>query len=98
MSEEKTQQPTTENPKENIVDGDKPATGSIIDRADTIAKRLEEANKKTEELLGRQEAVAARMMLAGRADAGMPMKTPQQEALEKAQAEAKAIADQFKHK
>ena len=96
MSEEKTQQPTTENPKENITDGDKPATGSIIDRADTNAKRLEEANKKTEELLGRQEAVAARMMLAGRADAGTPMKTPQEEARDKAIAEALEIAKKFK--
>jgi len=49
---------------------------SIIDRADAVAKRIEEANKKTEELIGRQEAVAAKMMLAGRAEAGSASPKP----------------------
>lgn len=43
---------------------------NMLDRADALARRIEEANKKTEELIARQEAIAARQMLAGRAEAG----------------------------
>lgn len=53
-------------------------TSSIIDKADAVAKRMEEANKRAEELLTRQEAIAARMMLSGKSEAGMPHKTAEQ--------------------
>lgn len=45
-------------------------TASVIERADTLAKRLEESNKKTEELLKKQEELEAKRMLAGRSSAG----------------------------
>lgn len=74
-------------------------TKSVIDRADAVAQRLENANKKTEELLQRQEDIAAqwkRMMLSGRAEAGAPTKTPEQTALEKEDAEVKATINRFR--
>lgn len=55
---------------------------TMIEKADAAAKRMEEANKKTEELLVRQEAIAARMMLSGRADAGMVVQKKEETAQE----------------
>jgi len=71
-------------------------TASIIDRADAVAKRMEEANKKAEQLLARQEAVAARMMLSGRSEAGQIKKTAEQEQTEKIDAMVKASLDRYK--
>lgn len=53
-------------------------TSSIIDKADAVALRMEQANKRAEELLTRQEAIAARMMLSGRTEAGSTNKTKEQ--------------------
>lgn len=53
-------------------------TLSIIEKADAVAKRMEAANKKAEEINNRIEANLARMMLGGRAEAGAPMKTEEQ--------------------
>jgi len=78
MSEEtKAETSTTPTPSNND-GGSKSETTSIIDRADNIAKRLEEANKKSEELISKQEAIAARMMLGGKAEAGIQPKTPEE--------------------
>ena len=41
----------------------------MLDTAASIADRIEAANKKTEELVARQEAIMARNVLGGRADA-----------------------------
>ena len=46
------------------------ASLSMIERADAIIKRIEEGNKRAEELLARQDALAARIALSGRAEAG----------------------------
>lgn len=43
---------------------------SIVERAEAAAKRLEEANKKQEELILAQEQIRARELLGGRALAG----------------------------
>ena len=51
-------------------EGDKPKTDGLIDGANAAAKRLEEANKKKEELLNREQEFAAKQQLAGRANAG----------------------------
>jgi len=53
-------------------------TANILEKAESIAKRIEEANKKSEELVARQEAIAAKMLLSGRAEAGTIQKTPEQ--------------------
>ncbi len=53
-------------------------TASYFTKAQELAERVEAANKKTEELVIRQEKVAARMLLSGRAEAGAPQKTTEQ--------------------
>lgn len=51
---------------------------SIVARADKAAERLEAANRKTEELLKRQEDLAARDKLGGRSG-GAPQETKPKE-------------------
>lgn len=68
---------------------------SIIDKADAVAKRMEEANKKAEELLNRQEAIAARMLLSGRAEAGQ-QKTAEQTAEEKEDEKVKQTLGRYR--
>ena len=70
-------------------------TTSVIDKADAVAQRMENANKKAEELLIRQEAIAARMMLSGRSEAGQINRTPEEVQKEKVQEEADKIIKQF---
>lgn len=45
---------------------------SLVDQANKAAARLEAANKRFEEVVDRQEAIAARMVLGGKSDAGTP--------------------------
>jgi len=71
-------------------------TASIIERADAVAKRMEDANKKAEELLARQEAAAARMMLSGRAEAGQIKKTAEEEQKEQLDEKVKAALGRYK--
>lgn len=54
MTEEQTEEPTK----------------NMVERAEAVAKRMEEANLKTEELLQRQEATRAKDILGGKSDAG----------------------------
>ena len=42
---------------------------SLVDKANEAAKRLEEANKKHEELLAKEETLRVERILAGKADA-----------------------------
>lgn len=85
----------TEQPAKNIGDGNIPETTSLLDQADRTAKRMEEATKKFEELVKRNEAINARMMLAGRSQAGQPTKTAEELQAEK---DEKEIADLMKRK
>ena len=55
----------------NIESDTKPI--SIYDKTEAIVKRQEEANKKTEELLGRQETLYANQRLAGTAGGNVPV-------------------------
>ena len=71
-------------------------TASIIEKADAVAKRMEQANKKAEDLLIRQEAVAARMMLSGRAEAGQVKKSAEEEVNEKLDADVKAAINRYR--
>jgi hypothetical protein len=43
---------------------------SLIDKAEAVAKRIEEANKKSAELLERHEQALAKQLLGGRSEAG----------------------------
>lgn len=65
-------------PTGNIGTGSEPKATDVVDRAVAAAERLEKANTRTEELVKRQEAIAARVMLGGRTDAGAIQKTPEQ--------------------
>ena len=47
-------------------------TSNPVERAEAVAKRIEEANKKTEELVLRQEKARAHDILSGKANAGEP--------------------------
>lgn len=69
-------------------------TSSIIAKADAAAARMEAANKKAEELLIRSEAIASRMMLSGKAEAGSA-KTPQQQQAEEVDAKVKETLKKY---
>ncbi len=71
-------------------------TKSVIAQADSVANRMEEANRKAEELLSRQEAIAARMMLSGRGDAGGVQKTKEQEQEEQIEKQVKDALSLYK--
>jgi hypothetical protein len=73
---------------------------TLIEKAEIAAKRIEEANKKTEELLRRQEEIATKALLGGKSDAGQappPPKTPQEIAKDEAREYLKGTGlDPFK--
>ena len=65
MSDEQTNTPVPTGTETNTpVEGDKEPT-SLYDKTEAIVTRQEEANKKTEELLKRQETLHANQRLAG---------------------------------
>lgn len=68
---------------------------NMLDRADATAKRIEEANAKTEALIRRQEQVAARMLLAGKTNAGQ-VKSPEEMTKDSDEEKALAIVNRFK--
>lgn len=84
MSEEqKTEQPTGD-----IGAGSKPEAAGLVDKAYSAAERLELANRKTEELLARQEALYSKQLLGGRADAGQQVKPKTTEDIAQEKADA----------
>lgn len=54
--------------EEKVQEEDKPK--NMIEKAEEQANRIEEGNKKTEELLQRQEVAEAKRMLGGTTEAG----------------------------
>ena len=78
------------------VEAPAPSNLTLIEKADAVAKRMEEANKKAEELIRRQEEITARMLLSGRAEAGQIQKSPEQANEEEAQKQANAIIKRFR--
>ena len=60
-------------------EGDKPKATSIVDKASEVAKRMENANERAEEILLKQEELAAKTMLGGHAEAGSEPKKPKEE-------------------
>ena len=69
---------------------------SLIEKADLVASRMEEANKRAEELLAKQEVLTTRALFAGRADAGTPSKTAEETAEEKLQQEVSETLNRYK--
>jgi len=70
MDNEEEQQGEEEATQNNDARSEPKADG-LIDRANASAERLEVALKKQEELINRQEELAAKRMLAGKAEAGI---------------------------
>ena len=56
-----------------------PRTTELIEKANLAALRMEEANKKHEELLMRQEQLAVERALGGKSEAGIPAEKPKEE-------------------
>ena len=79
MVENKNEEAGEEQASEGSGDGDKPKTPQTIVDANAAAERMEEANKKTEELIERQEDFAAARAIDGKAEAGQgpAKKTPE---------------------
>ena len=77
MDEDKTEDKTEEEPTtEDSGEGDKPKSTAPIDDANEAAERLEQANKKKETLLDREEALMVQARLSGRAEAGTVPEKP----------------------
>ena len=53
---------------------EKVKAGSMIDKANEAASRMEKANKHHEELIAKEEALKVERTLSGNAEAGMPPK------------------------
>lgn len=71
--DEEEQKPKEDKPEDSakdIKEGDKYETTPVIELARKNAERLEEANKKKEELLDREEQIMAKRALGGEAEAG----------------------------
>jgi len=68
----------------------------LLDKAAAVAEKLEAANKRSEELINRHEAIIAKQMLAGRSEAGFKVKTALEQQEDEAQREADAIVKRFR--
>lgn len=95
MSEEQTQEQNAQPAPANTDAGDNSGTISLIEKADSVAKRMEEANRKSEELLRRQEEILSRQLLSGRAMAGQTQKSPELTQAESDAEEAKKAVARF---
>jgi len=73
MSEEQIQEQPKPAP-ENTNEGNNPSTLSIIERADNIVKRLEEAEKRIDDKTKAYEQILSRSMLSGKAVITEPVK------------------------
>lgn len=86
MSEEE-QKTIEENKKETKVEGEATPTKadgneaplSPIEKAEQIVKSIDEKTANFETMISRMEKVAARMLVSGRAAAGEPMKTEEEQ-------------------
>ena len=82
---------------ENTNEGNKPESIGLIDRAHEAAERLEQANKKQEELIRREEELAAKRTLGGRADyQGEPEKKVEETPQDYAKKVARGEVNPFK--
>lgn len=93
--ENQEQKAEAQQPAGNPGEGNQSAAVNPIDRADSILKGLDEKIKKYEDLVKRSEDTAARIILAGKADAGSKIKTQEEIDKEKVEAEVKRSLAQF---
>ena len=80
MAEEPKKDPKEEAPAEEQPAAPAAKSTPMIDAANEAAERLEKANKKNEELISKQEALAVEKTFGGEAEAGAPAKeeTPEE--------------------
>lgn len=78
MDEDKTEDKTKgeEKPTEDSKEGVQPKVPKVVEQTNAAAERIEEANKKSEELLERAEELKAHQMLSGDAEAGSEPEKP----------------------
>ncbi len=74
----------TEEAKPETEKKESPGEIPLFEKAKAEADRLEAANKRTEELIKKQEAIIADMEIRGRGLAGQPEQTEEQKAMEAA--------------
>lgn len=98
MSEAQPQEAIQQPTAKDIDDGNKSETTSMLDRADRAAERMEKATKEYQKLVERNEAIAARMLISGRAEAGVVAKTPQEKADAEMDKRVKEMIDRFEGK
>lgn len=79
MDENKEENKPAENATANKDEGGKYETTPIIERAREEREKLEDANKKKEELLNREEQIMAKKMLGGNSEAGQVAVKPKEE-------------------
>jgi len=96
-TEEKTaEEKPAEQPADNTGAGNFTPTSTLLDRADMLVQKLEKANEESARILKRQEEIAARMIISGRAVGGTPQKTTEEKAQEDIDKQVKALVDRFR--
>lgn len=79
MVDEKQEEKATNDPVKPEDDGIQSETVSELDRADQIAERQKRENDRREEILTREENLAARKVIGGVAEAGTEEEKPKEE-------------------
>ncbi len=77
--DEETKKTEPEKPTETEETGVQPSATTELDRADQIAERLKRENDRKDELLTREEALAARRAVGGVTEAGQVQEKPKEE-------------------
>ena len=73
-----------------------PETRSMVERAEVAGDKISKLIETADKLVARNEALVARMMLSGRAEAGGQFKTPEQKEKDEIEEEAKKAIDRFR--
>ena len=76
--------PAEDTDEDELEEMEKRKSEDMISKAEAAAIRIEEANKKTAELLAKQEALLVERTLSGKAQAGTIEKSEEQKEIESA--------------
>ena len=82
QTEKKTEEKKPEKSTGDTEEGNKPKTSTLIDDANSAAKRLEEANERKSELLRQEEELMAKRALGGVTEAGQTPVVKEETAIE----------------
>ncbi len=82
QTEEKTEEKKPEESTGDTKEGNKPKTSTLIDDANSAAKRMEEANERKSELLRQEEELMAKRALGGVTEAGQTPVVKEETAIE----------------